>query len=397
MFDKWLEMRRAEATERSGREANQVGSTAGGPVATPADRGAFGDGADQAPPQRDQGDAVRTAAEAGPGKRRTTGILTLGRVRHRSPKTSRRRAGSRPRKAALAGGLGVAAATALAAPAAAAPSGVAVQVAAGDTVWSIAARFHSSVSAIAAANQLADPQMVQVGMRLVIPPPGGSPSAPSSAATGGFLVVHQGDTLWGIAQQVGVPLSALAASNGLSDPSKLSIGTKIVIPQAVAQLTSAILPRVAPAPAATGSGGFPRRLLDHPRRLALQPLFARWAAAQGVPVTLLEALCWWESGWQAGAQSPTGAYGIGQLEPQTLTFIRKVLLPGAALDPRSASDNIEMAAAYLRWLLDQTGQRPDVALASYYQGLSSVQRHGILPSTRPYVDGILGYARRFAG
>ncbi len=47
-----------------------------------------------------------------------------------------------------------------------------------------------------------------------------------------------------------------------------------------------------------------------------------------------------------------------------------------------------MSAAYLRWLLDQTGGSRDLALAGYYQGITSVREHGILAVSEPYVAGI---------
>ena len=47
-----------------------------------------------------------------------------------------------------------------------------------------------------------------------------------------------------------------------------------------------------------------------------------------------------------------------------------------------------MSAAYLRWLLDETGGSQDLTLAGYYQGLTSVREHGILTVSKPYVAGI---------
>jgi soluble lytic murein transglycosylase-like protein len=72
------------------------------------------------------------------------------------------------------------------------------------------------------------------------------------------------------------------------------------------------------------------------------------------------------------------------------------LLDNGTLDPRSSSDNIEMSAAYLRWLLDQTQGRQDLALAGYYQGITSVKEHGILAVSRPYVAGITALLRDYS-
>lgn len=134
-------------------------------------------------------------------------------------------------------------------------------------------------------------------------------------------------------------------------------------------------------------GDLPAALVAQPDRLRLLPVFHRWASICAVPVSLVEATCWWESGWQQDAVSPTGAVGVCQIEPAAAQTVRG-LLDDDNLDPRSASDNIEISAAYLRWLLDETGGNQSLTLAGYYQGLTSVRRHGILPVSRPYVTGI---------
>jgi soluble lytic murein transglycosylase-like protein len=135
------------------------------------------------------------------------------------------------------------------------------------------------------------------------------------------------------------------------------------------------------------SGVVPPALAAQPARLRLLPVFDRWASVCALPAALVEATCWWESGWQQDVVSVTGAVGVCQIEPSTVETVRE-LLDDSALDPRSTSDNIEMSAAYLRWLLDEDGGRQDLALAGYYQGPTSVKEHGILAGSRPYVTGI---------
>jgi soluble lytic murein transglycosylase-like protein len=134
-------------------------------------------------------------------------------------------------------------------------------------------------------------------------------------------------------------------------------------------------------------GALPPKLLAQPTRLRLLPVFRRWASICAVPASLVEATCWWESGWQENVTSVTGAVGVCQIEPAAAQTVRRILAD-PTLDPHSSSDNIEMSAAYLRWLLDQTGGQRDLALAGYYQGPTSVRQHGILAVSRPYVSGI---------
>jgi soluble lytic murein transglycosylase-like protein len=131
--------------------------------------------------------------------------------------------------------------------------------------------------------------------------------------------------------------------------------------------------------------------------MALQPDFVHAAAASGVPLSLLEALCWWESGWQTTAVSATGAIGVCQILPSTAAFVSSSILQVAPLDPRVAADNIDLSAAYLRYLLNVTGGNASQALAGYSQGLASIAQQGVLPATKTYVTGILAYAAIFAG
>jgi soluble lytic murein transglycosylase-like protein len=106
-------------------------------------------------------------------------------------------------------------------------------------------------------------------------------------------------------------------------------------------------------------------------------------------------MCWWESGWQSGVTSVTGAQGIGQLEPATVSAMQSQIGTWH-LAPYTATDNIEMAAAYLHDLMVDTGGTPGLALASYYQGLASVEKIGLLPSTEQYVSGIEAYTTDFS-
>jgi len=212
--------------------------------------------------------------------------------------------------------------------------------------------------------------------------------APAGAAS---VRVVPGDTLTAIAHRYGTTVAALASANGITNPNHIVIGSKLTVPAPGAGATMAPVAYVVQQ----GPSGLPPLLLAHPDRLQLRPIFQRWAAAFGVPANLLEALCWWESGWQTNVVSATGAIGIGQLEPSTVLRMQ-VRLGNPALDPRAASDNIEMSAALLHDLLVLTGGNQQMALAGYYQGLASVTRQGMFPATRHYVAGIMAYVPHFS-
>ncbi|MCI9196305.1 MAG: LysM peptidoglycan-binding domain-containing protein [Lachnospiraceae bacterium] len=95
-------------------------------------------------------------------------------------------------------------------------------VRAGDTLTAIAARFHTSVSRLVALNGIADPNLIHTGERLKVP----------AAGSGGDTVytVRSGDTLWEIAQRYGTSVSALAVANNIQNPALIYPGEQIRIP-----------------------------------------------------------------------------------------------------------------------------------------------------------------------
>ena len=213
---------------------------------------------------------------------------------------------------------------------------------------------------------------------------GGAAAAGGSSATGSGGIVHvvaPGDTLSGVARRLGVSVGALAAANRIADVDHIRIGTRLRLPGG-------------PAPVAPVDPRLPARLRALPQRLTLLPVFDAAARRHQVPDDLLKALTWLESGWQNEKLSSTGARGIGQLMPATISFVNDILLR-ADLDPARPEDNIEMSARFLAYLLHQSGGHAPTALASYYQGLASVRRHGPGRATTRYVADVLALRRNF--
>lgn len=193
-------------------------------------------------------------------------------------------------------------------------------------------------------------------------------------------VVQPGDTLSAIARDLGVPMGDLQAANGITDPDRIYAGRVLEVPQPP------------PPPALPG---YPTRLASAPERLALVPHFEKWAAANQLPVELLMAVTWLESGWQNDVVSSKGARGIGQLMPATTEFVRRWLIGVPSLDPAVPEENIRISARYLDWLLDQTGGDVPTAVAGYYQGLRSVREKGLYESTKGYVANVLAIREQF--
>jgi LysM repeat protein len=142
-------------------------------------------------------------------------------------------------------GLGLA----LAPPAAAAPEEVHV-VTAGETLSHIAVRTGSSVEALAEANGLPDPRVLQVGQRLAVPAAQAAPAPTATAAA--TVTVKAGDTLSHIAARTSTTVEALAGANGLVAPYRLTVGQRVALP---AQGLPA--PAPAPAPAAPAAPVLP--------------------------------------------------------------------------------------------------------------------------------------------
>jgi LysM repeat protein len=261
----------------------------------------------------------------------------------------------------------------------------AVTVQPGDTLSAIAVRYRTTVAALVAANGITDPNRILAGAVLQVPSTAAPPpvAAAATAPTGATVVVRPGDSLISIAARYHTTVAALVALNHIANPNLVFAGAQLMLPGPL-------------LPPGWGPGGpLPAALLSHPDRMSLRPAFLSAANASGVAPSLLEALCWWESGWQSTVTSSAGAIGLCQLEPSTVNYARTVLLHNAALDPRVAADNIAMAAAYLHDLTTRGGGDVHVAVAAYYQGLSSAQK-GLLPSTQNYVTGVFNYAAIFA-
>jgi N-acetylmuramoyl-L-alanine amidase len=133
-----------------------------------------------------------------------------------------------------------------------------------------------------------------------------------------------------------------------------------------------------------------------PERLSASQI-ASVAAANGVPGALADAIAWQESGFNNDLVSSADARGIMQILPGTWEWIQRTLTPSTPLAPASATENVRGGALLLRSLLNSTGGDSATAAAGYYQGLPSVQEHGMYPSTQQYVQSVLALERRFGG
>ena len=117
-----------------------------------------------------------------------------------------------------------------------------------------------------------------------------------------------------------------------------------------------------------------------------------YSTAYRVDPRLVMSLIAIESGFRISAQSPAGAYGLGQLMPATWEALK--VHPG---DPVA---NIYGTVRVLRGQMDRFGQDPSLALAAYNAGRGAVERYGGIPpyrETQWYVFNVLSLYRHLTG
>jgi LysM repeat protein len=103
----------------------------------------------------------------------------------------------------------------------------------GDTLYSIARRYGTSVQAIMNANGLSNRNFIWVGQRLTIPgTSSGGSSSGGSTSSGGVYVVRRGDTLYSIARRYGTSVQAIVNANGLRNSNFIWVGQRLTIPGA---------------------------------------------------------------------------------------------------------------------------------------------------------------------
>jgi LysM repeat protein len=306
-------------------------------------------------------------------------------------------------------------------------------VAPGESLSSVAAADGLSVAQLAAANGVSTDTQLIAGTTLAIPPQTSSPvtqtssavtqSAPATAgdgdgdgddasstvgqtpttaagstaaqsssasAGGGSYVVQPGDTLSAIAARAGISLDSLAAANGIAPNGTLLAGSVLSLSGAPSTVSTVSQP-VSTAAAGTTSGPYPT-----PQTVSASDI-GSIAAANGVSPSLAAAIGWQESGFNNNLVSSTGAVGVMQIEPGTWNWIGQNLAGSTPLSPASATDNVRGGVLLLHSLLSAAGGDPALAAGGYYQGLQSIQQHGMYSDTQQYVNNVLALRSRFGG
>ncbi len=277
----------------------------------------------------------------------------------------------------------------------------------GESLASVAATDGLPISQLAATNGISPTTGLVSGATLAIPPRGAASAAVASggstpvrsysapirtySAASGSYVVRPGDTLSAIAARAGTTVATLAAENGLNPRSVLVSGTVLGLGGGGGAVRASISQPVGRV--AQGSPAGP----PYPtaERVTASQV-ASIAAAGGVPPSLAAAIGWQESGFNNALTSTADARGVMQILPGTWRWINSSLTR-MPLSPSSAADNVRGGVLLLHSLLQSTGGSQSIAAAGYYQGLPSVRRYGLFPSTQRYVRNVMSLASLFGG
>jgi LysM repeat protein len=262
----------------------------------------------------------------------------------------------------------------------------------GDTLAGIAALYHMSLSTLYSLNAVDRTAYLQPGQRVMVPAQAARARAKAAAAaafTTTMVTVRSGDTLGAIALRHGVSQASLTKANGLSVRSLLQIGQKLkVVTARKADSGNTFAGRTYPAKVVNAASANRAHLarLGVPSRTGTKVMIVATAQRHGVDPKLALAISWQESGWNQRRVSVANAIGAMQVIPSSGVWASDLV--GRRLDLLSTQDNITAGVVILR-SLTRSARTEEEAVAGYYQGLDSVQKHGMYPDTKTYAKSIL--------
>ena len=105
----------------------------------------------------------------------------------------------------------------------------------GDTLYSISKKYNTPVDSILKKNNLSDPSKIKIGQKLIIPAASSAKNDKKTNSEELTHVIQKGDTLYALAKKFGVKFSDILKLNGLSEKTPLKIGQILKIPQGKSQ------------------------------------------------------------------------------------------------------------------------------------------------------------------
>lgn len=264
----------------------------------------------------------------------------------------------------------------------------------GDTLSGISAATGVPVADLVGLNQLPDADHIRVGQALRLAVDERADPA-AAAAPRVEYVVKPGDTLSRIAAERGLSVAAITRLNELADPDRLRPGQRLLLPTPLdGGPSGAVASGGGPS---TGSAAQPPSLqaAGAPAPAGgVGALLEAAAARRNLDPALVKALAWHLSAWRTDARGGSGAVGVMQITAATQEWVASRLLKRSA-NLEDPADNVELGIAYLAYLVERFGDERQ-AVAAYVQGPGSVARLGITPATERVLASIWVARERFA-
>ncbi len=226
----------------------------------------------------------------------------------------------------------------------------------GDTPGRIALLYDVGLPELMAFNGKAEDDMIVVGEVLKIPPPTPEPTDTATPAPGtptsGTLneivyTVQEGDTLSGIAQKFGVPMSRIQERNNIKNIQSLRVGDQLVIPVAPT-------PTFTPGPgASSAAASTPTPLVQYPAVKLLTPLDREIFIGGSTPILLQ-----WLS---SGILQPNEFYLVEVERPgaETISFRTRATSYHLLTDQYPATGDVNRSFKWRVKIVRQTGTGSD--------------------------------------
>ncbi len=284
------------------------------------------------------------------------------------------------------------------------------RVVSGDTLWVLARRYGTTVSAIANASGISPDSLLRLGMLLKIPSKSAGESAPAPASS---VITHRvvsGDSLWVLAGQYHTTVNAIASASGIDPEEILRLGMVLKIPgkPAAPATTAAAKPDTPAAPAAvtttaaTPSAPAPPATTAASTGTPATSAAATATAATGVAATAIAAQ---PPGPLASRGDGRGAVAIPWAEvdkiyPRGATatvtdvntgtvfqMVRRGGWAHADVEPKTKTDTAAMKKTWVTW---SWTRRPVVVVYGEYRIAASMAG---MPHGGEYVtnNGVLGH------
>lgn len=291
-------------------------------------------------------------------------------------------------------------------------------VRAGDTLSGIAARHDMPVTRLSSLNSLSADSFIRPGQHLRVEGGAARPAKRSTAraristtsttrTSGATHTVRSGETLSGIADRYGMSVTRLAKLNRTSTTAFIQPGQRLRVTGHGSTTRRSSTQRSSSADhdhnsfagrtyssSIVSAAARNRQTLAGravPSRTEVRAKVAATARRYGVDPDLALAISYQESGWDQRQVSVANAVGVMQVIPSSGEWASSIA--GRDLDLLDTDDNITAGVILLQQLTRMASSDSQV-IGGYYQGLGSVQEHGLYADTKQYVANVRHHRAR---